>query len=166
VMEMDRIKHLVVGDDGEPVVRQACWGFLYADVKQQAADSIFQRNRVDKQTFEGVGWPQIQRGPFLESVECRLFCRQGAGKRCLPREARPARSRFLVPDHDPHEEFDHITFSDSWASGLDRAEDEGISFWTTSQTDPGNPEKRQPIDAMLQPGTSKRDQPARCGTLR
>jgi len=132
---MDRIKHLVVVMM-ENRSFDNLLGFLYADVNNTPPINIPAPPPGGRTTFEGLVvpnpaslfWNPSNADYFSGKDPVKVFATRGT----------TGTQPFLAPDHDPHEEFDHITFQVLGPQGWTGPKMMGflVDYITT---DPGHP---------------------------
>jgi phospholipase C len=132
---MERIKHLVVVMM-ENRSFDNLLGFLYADVNNKPPINIPAPPPGGQTTFEGLVapnpdspfWNPSNAGYFKGLEPVKVFATRGTSG------AQP----FLAPDHDPHEEFDNITFQIVGPPGWSGPKMKGFLLDYVT-TDPGHP---------------------------
>jgi phospholipase C len=144
---MDQIKHLVVVMM-ENRSFDNLLGFLYADVNNQPPINIPAPPSGAQTTFDGLidsnptspYWNPSNGDYFTGKDPVKVFATRGTTG------AQP----FLVPDHDPHEEFANITLQIMGPSGWTGPKMMGflVDYITT---DPGHPEKANQLMASYGP---------------
>jgi phospholipase C len=104
---MDRVKHLVVVMM-ENRSFDNLLGFLYADQNNRPPINIPAPAPGEQPTFDGLIEPSPT-SPFWNPSNLEYFTANAAPVPVYATKGTTGRQPFLVPDHDPHEEFDNIT---------------------------------------------------------
>jgi phospholipase C len=144
---MEQIKHLVVVMM-ENRSFDNLLGFLYVDVNNQPPINIPAPPAGAQTTFDGLINPNPA-SPFWNPSNADYF----AGKdpvKVFATQGTTGAQPFLVPDHDPHEEFPNITFQIMGPPGWTGPKMMGflVDYITT---DPGHPEKANQLMESFKP---------------
>lgn len=143
----DQIKHLVVVMM-ENRSFDNLLGFLYADANNQPPINIPAPPAGAQTTFDGLINPNPA-SPFWNPSNADYFAGKDPVKVFATRGTAGAQP-FLVPDHDPHEEFSNITFQIMGPPGWTGPKMMGflVDYITT---DPGHPEKANQLMESYSP---------------
>src|SRR6266851_6719302 len=144
---MDRIKHLVVLMM-ENRSFDNLLGFLYADVSNGPPINIPAPSPGGQPTFDGLV-DASPASPFWNPSNADYFDGKDPVKVFATRGTTGA-NPFLAPDHDPREEFDHITFQILGPQGWTGPKMMGflVDYITT---DPGHPENANQLMECYSP---------------
>ncbi len=145
---MDRVKHLVVVMM-ENRSFDNLLGFLYEDVNNTPPINIPPPPPGGKTTFEGLVQPNPT-SDFWNPSNADYFDGKDPVKVFATRGTKGAQP-FLVPDHDPHEEFGNITaqiFGPKNSIRTDKMRGFLVDYITT---DPGHPEKANQLMECYSP---------------
>jgi phospholipase C len=144
---MEQIKHLVVVMM-ENRSFDNLLGFLYADVNNQPPINIPAPPSGAQTTFDGL-IDSNPTSPFWNPSNADYFAGKDPVKVFATRGTTGAQP-FLVPDHDPHEEFPNITFQIMGPLGWTGPKMTGflVDYVTT---DPGHPEKANQLMESYSP---------------
>jgi phospholipase C len=144
---MEQIKHLVVVMM-ENRSFDNLLGFLYADVNNQPPINIPAPPSGAQTTFDGLIDPNPA-SPFWNPSNADYFAGKDPVKVFATRGTTGAQP-FLVPDHDPHEEFPNITFQIMGPPNWTGPKMMGflVDYITT---DPGHPEKANQLMESYSP---------------
>lgn len=105
---MDRIKHLVVVMM-ENRSFDNLLGFLYTDLNNTPPINIPPPSPGERPTFEGLGNASPE-SPFWNPSNREYFTANAPPVKVFASKGTRGTNAFSTPNHDPHEEFDHIAF--------------------------------------------------------
>ena len=134
---MAQVKHLVVVMM-ENRSFDNLLGFLYADVNQIPPINIPPPRPGEQPTFDGLLVPSPT-SPFWNPSNSEYFANGAPPVKVYATRGTTGPNPMLVPDHDPHEEFDHITFQILGPKGFAGPKMMGFVVDYLS-TDPGHPQ--------------------------
>src|SRR6266705_5705485 len=145
---MDRIKHLVVVMM-ENRSFDNLLGFLYADVGNRPPANIPAPSPGGQPTFDGLVDASPE-SPFWNPSNTEYFTANAPPVTVFATKGTTGANPFLAPDHDPHEEFDHITFQVLGPQGWTGPKMMGflVDYITT---DPGHPENANQLMECYSP---------------
>lgn len=138
---MDQVKHLVVVMM-ENRSFDNLLGFLYARENNTPPLRVLGRSVPGVPEFDGLSegnpesefWNPSNEDYFTGKDPLKVFAKKGT----------TGTQPFLAPNHDPHEEFDHITYQIMGPAGSTRPKIKGflVDYITT---DPGNPKNAEQL---------------------
>ena len=145
---MDRIKHLVVVMM-ENRSFDNLLGFLYADANNRPPINIPAASPGGQPTFDGLVDASPE-SPFWNPSNPEYFTANAAPVKVFATRGTKGPSPFLAPNHDPHEEFEHITFQILGPPGWNGPKMKGfvVDYITT---DPGHPENANQLMECYSP---------------
>ncbi len=145
---MDAIKHLVVVMM-ENRSFDNLLGFLYADVHNRPPINIPASSPGGQPTFDGLVDASPE-SPFWNPSNPEYFTANAPPVKVFATKGTKGPSPFLAPNHDPHEEFDHITFQILGPQGWTGPKMKGflVDYITT---DPGHPENANQVMECYSP---------------
>ncbi len=146
--EMDRIKHLVVVMMENRSLDNLL-GYLYADVNNGPPMNIPAASPGGQPTFDGLVDANPE-SPFWNPSNTEYFTANAPPVKVFATKGTKGPSPFLAPNHDPHEEFDHITFQILGPQGWTGPKMKGflVDYITT---DPGHPENANQLMECYSP---------------
>ena len=146
---MDRIKHLVVVMM-ENRSFDNLLGFLYAHVNNRPPINIPAPSPGGQPAFDGLVDASPD-SPFWNPSNPEYFTANAPPVKVFATQGTKGTSPFLTPNHDPHEEFDNITFQILGPKGWTGPKMMGflVDYITT---DPGHPENANQLMECYSPG--------------
>lgn len=145
---MGRIKHLVVVMM-ENRSFDHLLGFLYADVNNRPPMNIPAASPGGQTTFDGLVDASPE-SPFWNPSNPEYFTANARPVKVFASKGTKGPSPFLAPNHDPHEEFEHIAFQILGPTGWAGPKMKGfvVDYITT---DPGHPENANQLMQCYSP---------------
>jgi phospholipase C len=145
---MGRIKHLVVVMM-ENRSFDSLLGFLYADVNNRPPLNIPAASPGGQPTFDGLAEASPE-SPFWNPSNREYFTANAPPVKVFASKGTKGPSPFLAPNHDPHEEFEHITFQILGPTGWTGPKMKGfvVDYITT---DPEHPESASQLMECYSP---------------